>query len=178
LNPKIAPKIEDIRSLIGDGYIPTVRVILCNNGTSWTNAAQQWLDEAAKSYGDKVHFSHFNHESIVSILQRSKSVDAQLVLNGKAIVEDMNFMRVLVGRVSVQEIQRIFNQHGDKLLERNIRRYLGLHSNRVNLAIHDTLTDSTKSDKFYFYNNGIFKFKSKICRLSTVVKLAEQFKKR
>jgi hypothetical protein len=155
LNPKIAPKIEDIRSLIGDGYIPTVRVILCNNGTSWTNAAQQWLDEAAKSYGDKVHFSHFNHESIVSILQRSKSVDAQLVLNGKAIVEDMNFMRVLVGRVSVQEIQRIFNQHGDKLLERNIRRYLGLHSNRVNLAIHDTLTDSTKSDKFYFYNNGI-----------------------
>ena len=155
LNPKIAPKIEDIRSLIGDGYIPTVRVILCNNGAGWTNAAQQWIDEAVKSYGDKVHFSHFNHESIVNILQRSKSVDAQLVLNGKAIVEDMNFMRVLVGRVSAQEIQRIFNQHGDKLLERNIRRYLGLHSNRVNLAIHDTLTDPTKSDKFYFYNNGI-----------------------
>lgn len=37
----------------------------------------------------------------------------------------------------------------------NIRRYLGLHSNRVNLAIHDTLTDPSKSDKFYFYNNGI-----------------------
>lgn len=155
LNKKIAPKIEEIRSLIRDAYIPTVRVVLCNNGALWTKEAQQWLTEAEKDYGDKVGFSHFNHDSIVKILQRSKSVDTQLVLNGKAIVEDMNFLRVLVGRVSVQEIQRLFNQHGDKLLERNIRRYLGLHSNRVNLAIHGTLSDPSKSDKFYFYNNGI-----------------------
>lgn len=155
LNKKIAPKIEEIRSLIRDAYIPTVRVVLCNNGITWKAEAQQWLDEAAKDYGDKVSFTHFNHDAIVNILQRSKSVDTQLVLNGKAIVEDMNFLRVLVGKVSVQEIQRLFNQHGDKLLERNIRRYLGLHANRVNLAIHETLTDPAKSDKFYFYNNGI-----------------------
>lgn len=155
LNKKIAPKIEEIRSLIRDAYIPTVRVILCNNGASWTNEAEQWLSDAKKGYGDKVSFSHFNHDSIVNILQRSQSVDTQLVLNGKAIVEDMNFLRVLIGRVSVQEIQRLFNQYGDKLLERNIRRYLGFHSNRVNLAIHETLTDPNKSDKFYFYNNGI-----------------------
>jgi len=66
----------------------------------------------------------------------------------------MNFMRVLVGRISVQNISRLFDEHGDRLLQRNIRRYLGLRSNRVNLAIHNTLR-SDKSDKFYFYNNGI-----------------------
>ncbi|GJQ49394.1 MAG: hypothetical protein HKUEN01_17800 [Candidatus Kuenenia stuttgartiensis] len=82
-------------------------------------------------------------------------MDASLTLNCQAIVEDMNYMRVLVGRVSVQEIHRIFNYHGDKLLERNIRRYLGLHTSRVNTAIHETLCDPQKSDKFYFYNNGI-----------------------
>ncbi len=76
-------------------------------------------------------------------------------LEGEAIVEDMNYMRVLVGRVSVQEIHRLFNDHGDKLLERNICRYLGLHTNRVNTAIHETLCDPQRSDKFYFYNNGI-----------------------
>jgi len=155
LNKKIEPKIEDIRSLIRDAFIPTVRVVLCNNGASWKEEAQQWLNAADKDYGDKVSFTHFNHDSIVNILQRSKSVDTQLSLNGKAIVEDMNFLRVLVGKVPVQEIQRLFNQHGDKLLERNIRRYLGLHANRVNLAIHETLSDPSKSDKFYFYNNGI-----------------------
>lgn len=155
LNKKIAPKIEEIRSLIRDAYIPTVRVVLCNNGASWTADAGQWLKEAEKDYGDKVSFTHFNHDSIVNILQRSKSVDTQLLLSGKVIVEDMNFLRVLVGKVAVQEIQRLFNQHGDKLLERNIRRYLGLHANRVNQAIRETLTDPGKSDKFYFYNNGI-----------------------
>lgn len=155
LNEKIAPKIEEIRSLIRDAYIPNVRVILCNNGVQWSCQANTWIDEAKKDYGDKVDFVHFNHDSIVNILQRSKKVDTTLTLSGQAIVEDMNYMRVLVGRVAVQEIHRLFNDHGDKLLERNIRRYLGLHTNRVNTAIHETLCDPQKSDKFYFYNNGI-----------------------
>ena len=155
LNPRIAPKIEEIRSLIRDGYIPNVRVILCNNGDKWTPQANNWVADTEGSYDGKVKFLHFNHDSIVSILQRSQQTDTTLTLSGQAIVEDMNYMRVLVGRVSVQEVQRLFNAHGDRLLERNIRRYLGLHTNRVNIAIHETLCDLTKSDKFYFYNNGI-----------------------
>jgi len=155
LNEKIEPKIEEIRSLIRDAYIPNVRVILCINGKKWTDQADMWIAEAKKDYGDKVEFVHFNHDALVSILQRSKTVDTTLTLSGEALIEDMNYMRVLVGRVSVQEIQRLFNEHGDKLLERNIRRYLGLHTNRVNTAIHATLCDQEKSDKFYFYNNGI-----------------------
>lgn len=155
LNDKIKPKIEEIRSFIRDGYIPKVHVILCNNGSTWTKPAHQWLETAKQDYGDKVDFVHFNHDTIVNRLQRSKKVDVTLSLSGQAIVEDMNYLRVLMGRVSVQEIQRLFNEHGDRLLERNIRRYLGLHTNRVNTAIHDTLLDPQKSDKFYFCNNGI-----------------------
>lgn len=95
-------------------------------------------------------FYHFNHDSIVRILQRTKAVDATLQLSGQLIVEDMNYMRVLLGRVAVQHIADLFEQHGDRLLQRNIRRYLGLHSNRVNAAIHETLC-SDKADKFYLY---------------------------
>ena len=46
------------------------------------------------------------------------------------------------------------------LLERNIRRYLGTHGNRVNHAIFQTLIQAEKRDDFYFYNNGI----TMICR--------------
>ena len=155
LNKDIRPKIEEVRSLIRDAFIPNVRVVLCNNGARWKPQADNWINEAKKDYGDKVDFIHFNHDSIVNILQRAKQVDAVLTLSGQAIVEDMNYMRVLLGRVPVQEIQRLFNDHGDKLLERNIRRYLGLHANRVNKAIHQTLCDPERSDKFYFYNNGV-----------------------
>ena len=155
LNKKIAPKIEEIRSLIRDAYIPNVRVVLCNNGARWKRQADLWIEAAKKDYADKVEFIHFNHDTIVNILQKTEKVDERVTLSGQAIIEDMNFMRVLVGRVAVQEIHRLFNDHGDKLLERNIRRYLGLHSNRVNTAIHETLCNPEKSDNFYFFNNGI-----------------------
>jgi AIPR protein len=41
------------------------------------------------------------------------------------------------------------------LLERNIRRYLGLHGNRVNEAIAATLRSASDCPNFYFYNNGV-----------------------
>ena len=154
LNERLAPKVEEIRSLIRDTYIPKVRFILCNNGAKWNAIAQGWIDKMKKDYPDKVEFYHFNHHSIVRILQRTRTVDAALQLSGQLIVEDMNYMRVLLGRVAVQHIADLFERHGDRLLQRNIRRYLGLHSNRVNFAIHETLR-SDRADKFYFYNNGI-----------------------
>ena len=159
LNNKIAPKVEEIRSLVRDGYIPSVRVVLCNNGTKWNEQAQNWIAQSGFTE-DQVRWIHYNHDSIVSVLQRKKAVDDSIRLEGKAVIEDFNFRRVLVGKVAVTEIAELFNRHDDLLLERNIRRYLGLHSNRVNAAIHETLVNEQKRDNFYFFNNGI----TMICR--------------
>lgn len=154
LNPRIAPRIEDIRSLIRDGYIPTVRVVLCNNGAKWKARADRWVDEARQDWGEQVEFLHFNHDSVVRWLQRGPQINAVLALSGGVVVEDLNFKRVLVGRVSVHELHRLFEEHGDRLLERNIRRYLGI-ANRVNADIRTTLLDTEASPDFYFYSNGI-----------------------
>ena len=154
LNERIAPFIEEIRSLIRDGYIPTVRVVLCNNGAKWTAQADNWVRDAEREYGNHVEFHHHNHDAIVDALKRDESIDATLTLSGQAIVEDMNYMRVLVGRLSVREVGRLFDDHGDHLLQSNIRRYLG-NANRVNSDIRETLLNAEKTDKFYFYNNGI-----------------------
>ena len=154
MNDKIAPKIEEIRSLIQDGYIPMVRVVLCNNGQRWQNSAQDWIDQSGFSEEHAV-WIHYNHDSIVTVLQSTKPIDDSLYLEGQALVEGFKFRRVLVGKVPVAEIGALFNRHGDRLLERNIRLYLGLRSNRVNTAINDTLTDARKMENFYFSNNGI-----------------------
>lgn len=159
LNKKIAPKVEEIRSLVRDGYIPSVRVVLCNNGTKWSEQAQNWIAQSGFTE-DQVTWIHYNHDSIVSVLQRKKAIDDSIRLQGKAVIEDFKFRRVLVGKVAVSEIAELFNRHNDLLLERNIRRYLGLHSNRVNSAIHETLVNEQKRDNFYFFNNGI----TMICR--------------
>jgi hypothetical protein len=152
INARLLAKVEEARSLIRDGFIPQVRSIACNNGLKWTSAADEII--ACASFGDQVTWEHFNHTSLVKILQTSKSVTDSLRLNGKAIVEDMDYSRILVGRISVTEIAGLISRHGDRLLERNIRRYLGLQGNRVNEAIRLTLETPERSN-FYFYNNGI-----------------------
>lgn len=154
LNARIAPKVEEIRSMIRDGLIPKVRVVLCNNGASWNEDAQTWINDLTKKHPDRIEVQHFNHDSIVQVLQKTKPVNASIQLSGQLIAENMNHMRVLVGRVAASQIAALFDLHGYGLLERNIRRYLGLHGNRVNTAIHNTLC-SDKADQFYFYNNGV-----------------------
>ena len=152
INQRLLAKVEEARSLIRDGYIPQVRALGCNNGIKWNASSQEAIDRSG--FGDQVTWEHINHEHLIKILQASKPVKDTLQLSGKAVVEDMNFSRVLVGRISITEIAALIERHGERLLERNIRRYLGLQGNRVNEGIRDTLNSDEKNN-FYFYNNGI-----------------------
>lgn len=152
INQRLLTKVEEARSLIRDGYIPQVRALACNNGLQWNQSAQEAIERTG--FGDQVTWEHVNHERLVQILQATRPVKDTLQLSGKAIVEDMEFSRVLVGRISVTEIATLIARHGERLLERNIRRYLGLQGNRVNEGIRHTLTSQEKNN-FYFYNNGI-----------------------
>ena len=154
LNERLRVRIEEVRSRVKDGLIPNVRVVLCNNGMCWTVEADEAI-RRANFPQDQVDIVHFNHDSIVEVLRRTKPIDTTLSLKGAAIVESFNYKRVLVGRLPVTEVARIFDQYDVQLLERNVRRYLGLHSNRVNSAISQTLQDESKRDDFYFFNNGI-----------------------
>lgn len=151
INDRLRVKVEAARSMIRDGFIPRVRAIACNNGVKWNEAAQEAIDLAG--FGDQVAWEYVNHDVLVGILQRIKPVDETLRLTGRAIVEDMNFSRVCIGRIPVTEIAALMKAHGEKLLERNIRRYLGLHGNRVNEGIRATLQSNPAN--FYFFNNGL-----------------------
>lgn len=152
INDRLRVKVEQARSLIRDGFIPRVRAIACNNGLRWNAEAQTAIDRSG--FGDQVIWEHVNHDVLVNILQRIKPVDETLRLAGKAIVEDMNFSRVCIGRIPVTEVAALMKNHGERLLERNIRRYLGLHGNRVNEGIRATLK-SASPENFYFFNNGL-----------------------
>ena len=152
INERLRFKVEAVRSMIRDGYIPRVRAIACNNGLKWNEAAQEAITRSG--FGDEVSWEHVNHDVLISILQRPKSVDTILRLTGKAVFEDMNFIRVCIGRILVSEVAELMLTHGDMLLERNIRRYLGLQGNRVNEGIRNTLY-SDNPENFYFFNNGL-----------------------
>lgn len=153
VNPRVLSRLEDVRSRIVDGDLPRVRFLLCNNGQRWTEVAQRHIDHL--NAGDQVAWEHVNHDRLLAIIQATKPVSDTLRLSGKAIVEDFDFSRVMVGKALVSEIAQLLERHGDRLLERNIRRYLGLVGNRVNEGIRTTLLNADERKNFYFYNNGI-----------------------
>ena len=154
VNEKLRSKLEEVRSFIRDGYLPVVHVLLCNNGKSWDDHAQHLMD-SAQLPKEQVTWEHFNHDSIISILKTSPKIHTSIQLQGKSIYEKFREKDVLVGKVHVEEIARLIETYGNRLLEGNIRRFLGIEGNRVNLAIHDTLMDPERRDDFYLLNNGI-----------------------
>jgi len=160
LNPLIRPKIEEIRSLIMDGYIPTVKCILTNNGKEWQNEGKQHIKNA-NFPENQVSFAHYNHLDIAKQLQSAKPINDSLTLSGKAVIESFDFKRVLIGTANVSEIGKLMQKHGDALLEKNIRKFLGVNKNRVNQSIKKTLLDENKRKNFYFFNNGITMLSSK-----------------
>jgi hypothetical protein len=136
----------------GDG-LPFIHVYACNNGKKWEQNAQNSIDRAA--LGNQVSWHYVNHDWLVDAERRAEPVSDSLHMVGEAIVEEFNFRRVLLGKIPVSEIRRLFDQHGDRLLERNIRRFLGVRGNRVNEAISSSLREEQLRENFYFYNNGI-----------------------
>ena len=152
LNEKSREKVDEIRSFILDGHIPYVTFVMLNNGLKWNQDGQNHIDNAFARQ-EQVHFVHYSHKNIMEYINRSVPIKTQLDFSGKAIQEDFNYKRVVLGRVSVREIYNIMEEFGDRLLEKNIRHYLGV--NTINEKIGKTLLSEEKRQNFFFFNNGI-----------------------
>lgn len=152
LNEKSREKVNEIRSFILDGHIPYVTFVMLNNGLTWNQDGQNHIDNAFEGQ-EQVNFVHFSHKDILNYINRSASIETQINFSGKATQEDFNYKRVILGRVSVNEIYQLMDEFGDRLLEKNIRRYLG--KNAVNEQISQTLLNGNKRQNFFFFNNGI-----------------------
>jgi hypothetical protein len=142
-------RVEEVRSLVRDGVYPHVHVVLCSNGRTWDQNGQRHIDRLA---GEQITWEHLDVDRLVRLLQPLRPVDDTLRLAGRAIDENLG-LRVVVGRMAVAEVAALFDRHGDRLLEQNIRRYLG--RNQVNRQIEETLCNPERRSNFYAFNNGI-----------------------
>lgn len=152
LNEKSGAVVDEIRSLIYAGEIPHVVFVCLNNGIKWNNKGQDIIDREFEGQ-KQVDFDYYNCNEMVDDAASSKKVDVNLQLTGPALHEDFNYKSVIIGRVSVSEIAGLMKQYGDKLLQKNIRYYLG--SSKVNNQIKETLMNADDNPNFFFYNNGI-----------------------
>lgn len=153
MNNALQQKVTEIRSLIMDGYIPDIRCVMMNNGLEWNVEGDQHIEEISN---DQILFEHYNHRDIVNRIQRKNQTKTEsITLSGKSFVEAFQYTRVFIGKMNVRDISNLMEKYGDDLLEKNIRRHLGIHKNRVNSDMQQTLTSDDKKRNFYFFNNGI-----------------------
>ncbi len=153
LNDKLKRKIVEIQDL-AQNFIPTIRCVMMSNGIRWNEVAQEKINYYQKE-SSLVEFDFFNHDDILRAIQTTKSIQATLRLNGKAITEELpQFKRVMIGKITAATIADLLEHYGDDLLEKNIRKYLGHRQNKINQQIQQTLL-SDKKENFYLYNNGI-----------------------
>lgn len=152
LNEKSQAVVDEIHSLIYSGEIPQVVFVCLNNGIKWNSNGQTIIDR--EFAGQKqIEFEYFNCDEIVANTTRKPIPDVDLHLTGPGIHEDFNYKSVIIGRASVAEIANLMKTHGDILLQKNIRYYLG--NSKVNNQIKQTLLDENDHSNFFFYNNGI-----------------------
>jgi len=52
------------------------------------------------------------------------------------------------------ELARVYDEHGEKILQQNVRYFLGLRSKSINQQIQETAVDD-KSNNFWYFNNGV-----------------------
>ena len=152
LNENSRKVVTEIHSYLLDGYIPFVTFVCINNGLRWNSDAQNHIINSFSGI-HQVKFDYFNHEDIIRYTTKSKRIDTTIQFKGKAIHEDFNYKSVILGRVCISEIYRLMDEYDYALLEKNVRKFLGL--NAVNEGIRNTLTDDDKRNNFFFYNNGI-----------------------
>lgn len=149
----VVDKIEEIRSIVRDGCMPSVEVIFCINGLGLNDEGIAHWDNNFKDI-DTISVMTITHEDIVKKSTNIKEINDSIQFSGAVLqYNDFAYKRVFMGRVNIRKLFELFEKYGDRLLEKNVRKFLG-GKNTVNKQIRDTII-SKDNENFFFLNNGI-----------------------
>ena len=149
----VVDKIEEIRSIVRDGCMPSVEVIFCINGLGLNDEGKAYWDNNFRNM-DTISTITITHEDIVKKSISSKEINDSIQFSGEVLqYNDFAYKRVFMGRVNIRKLFELFEKYGDRLLEKNVRKFLG-GTNAVNKQIRETII-SKDNENFFFLNNGI-----------------------
>ena len=61
----------------------------------------------------------------------------------------------IVTTLDGQQLRQLYEKHGDRLFDRNVRLFLGARKGGVNAGIQETLESPSERKNFWAYNNGL-----------------------
>ncbi len=94
------------------------------------------------------------HEDYVGATGRIHKGTLQL-LPGSGREQDGSYGHALISTVPGSSLKELYEKHGNRLFDQNVRLFLGTRKGTVNAGIRDTLGDTDDRGHFWAYNNGI-----------------------
>lgn len=94
------------------------------------------------------------HEDYVGSAGRVHKGTLEL-LPGSGRIQDGSYGHALVATVGGTSLKNLYDEHGNRLFDQNVRLFLGTRKGTVNAGIRNTLHDTQERGHFWAYNNGI-----------------------
>ncbi len=163
-NQRIRDRQVEIQSAL-DGYGVTCRLVLAHNSNEALSAhvqadVQRFLDEMNDT-SELVTFEELNqralHATAATGLER-ETVDLEIDLSDWGHVDAP--YKAWYGTVDVSQVVQWWTSHGNRLFEKNIRRFLD--NSMINRVIQDTI--EKEPAHFWYFNNGVTLLCSEIAR--------------
>lgn len=86
----------------------------------------------------------------------SRVPEAEIRLSEAAFHEETGkYGRSLVATIAGSELKRLYQDHGNRMFDQNVRLFLGARKGTVNAGIRDTLQSPSERTSFWAYNNGL-----------------------
>ena len=158
VNERVKAKKEEYESLIEGGFIlDEVIFISANLGIGPAANVKAILDRWLESnpFRDKIKYLHLGLKEMFEKISEleTPSLTEQVQLYGRYFEFTTPDVKGLVSSVEGRELVRLYERHGDKLFQLNVRHYLG--ENKINRKIIQSASNPGIKDKFWFLNNGI-----------------------
>ncbi len=89
-----------------------------------------------------------------SINQSTRVGECEITLS-EYFQESGAYGEAIVSTIDGEQLRRLYQEHGDRLFDRNVRLFLGARKGGVNAGIQETLESPTERRNFWAYNNGL-----------------------
>jgi AIPR protein len=88
-------------------------------------------------------------------INQSTRVDSCEISFSDYFEESGNYGEAIVTTLDGEQLRNLYEKHGDRLFDRNVRLFLGARKGGVNAGIQETLDSVTERNNFWAYNNGL-----------------------
>lgn len=88
-------------------------------------------------------------------INQSTRIDSCEISLSKFFEESGAYGDAIVTTLDGEQLRKLYEKHGDRLFDRNVRLFLGARKGGVNAGIQETLDSPSERKNFWAYNNGL-----------------------